>query len=167
MAGVLGGQTGDQERDLGSLGEALEPDEGSGGVGLERLGGAEEGRAAVWGGEGEVAAWCGEVADALAELLRGADAEAVLLADTLQVGDVVCGGAVLRRVEEGLVGCDRGVVLLDHVFERPGVLDDLDVARLGGAVAVVEGRGGGRARQQQAAQCREDMHGERQKVSGV
>lgn len=154
MGGVLGGQTGDQERDLGGLGIAFEPDEGGGGVGLERPGGGQEALAAVGGGEGEVAAWRGEVADAPAELRRGADAEAVLLVYARQVGGVVCGGAVQRRGEEGLVDRDGGIVLLDHVLESPGVLDHLDVAGLGGAEAVVEGGGGGRA-----GQYREDTHG--------
>lgn len=57
--------------------------------------------------------------------------------------------------------------MLDHVFEGPGILDNLGVARLGGAVAIIEGGGGGRAGQQEAAQCWEDMHGESQRVTGV
>lgn len=56
VAGMLGGQTGDQEGDLGGLCIALEPDKGGGGIGLKRLGGRQEGLAAGGSGEGEVAA---------------------------------------------------------------------------------------------------------------
>lgn len=147
VGAVLACKAGEEEGELGLLGVGREADEGAGDVGLE-LGCVLDVRdAAADAREGEVTARGLEAGDLDADLLDGAEAQAVLLLQALEV--VVAG-------DEALVDVDGGVEALDEDLEVPGKLHDGVVrgADTGGAIAL--GRCG--SDEEKAAQDGEEAH---------